>query len=166
MQKQILPVIALLALLIGCGGKEAEIAASGAVSASAGSPKPSEMPVGVPPLVQGKSLATHDLALGESVYKSTCGLCHRIGSRGAPRLGDKEDWESRLARGKEVLYDRAINGYRGSKGSMPSRGSNARLSENEVKAAVDYMVWYSVPWPHDPLRSHMFSATTKQSTIS
>jgi len=85
------------------------------------------------------------LAIGEKVYKSTCSICHKSGLNGAPRMGSKKDWESRLAQGNEVLYDHAINGYRGSKGSMPSRGSNARLSEAEVKAAVDYIVRYSIP---------------------
>jgi hypothetical protein len=71
----------------------------------------------------------------------------------------------RLARGNEILYVHAVKGYRGSKGSMPSRGSNAKLSEDEVKAAVDYMVWYSMPKPHGPFGSQVFSATTKQFTM-
>jgi cytochrome c5 len=60
-------------------------------------------------------------------------------------MGSKKDWEPRIAQGNDILYSRAINGYRGSKGSMPSRGSNPRLSEAEVKAAVDYMVANAVP---------------------
>src|SRR3989338_7053078 len=120
MQKQILIVIASLALLSGCGGKGKAVA----VPATA---------------------ATPDLATGEKVYKGTCSICHKSGLKGAPRLGKKQDWEARLAQGKEVLYDRAINGYIGKKGSMPSRGSNSRLSEDEVKAAVDYMVVHAIP---------------------
>jgi len=60
-------------------------------------------------------------------------------------MGSARDWEHRLAQGKETLYKRAINGYRGEKGSMPSRGSNAKLSEEDVKAAVDYMFKHAVP---------------------
>lgn len=85
------------------------------------------------------------LSLGERVYKSTCSICHQSGLRGAPKIGSARDWESRLAQGKETLYKRALGGYRGKKGSMPSRGSNAKLSENEVKAAVDYMVVHAIP---------------------
>lgn len=48
---------------------------------------------------------------------------------------------------------------------MPSRGSNAKLSEYEVRAAVDYMVQYSMPKLHGSLGSHVFSATPKQLTI-
>ena len=39
------------------------------------------------------------------------------------------------------------------------------LSDDEVKAAVDYMVWYSMPKPHNPFGSQVFSATTKQFTM-
>lgn len=85
------------------------------------------------------------LALGEQVYRSTCSICHQAGSRGAPRIGSVQDWQHRLDQGKEVLYERAIGGYRGKKGSMPSRGSNAKLSDAEVKAAVDYMYEHAAP---------------------
>jgi len=165
MQKQVLAVIALLALFSGCDSRKGEIATPGAVPASAELPKPKEVSVNTPPFLLGNPSTLHDLAVGEQVYKNTCSICHRVGLKGAPRLGDREDWVSRLAQGSEVLYGHAVNGYRGRKGSMPSRGSNAKLSENEVKAAVDYMVWYSVPKSYGPLRSQVFSATTKQSTI-
>lgn len=123
------------------------------------------MPASAPPSLPMKSPALRDLATGEKVYRNTCSICHRLGQRGAPRLGDTEDWMLRLAQGNETLYAHAINGYRGNKGSMPSRGSNARLSGDEVKAAVDYMVWYSVPGSHGSLGSHLFSAMPKPFTI-
>ena len=145
MQKQFLAVSALLALLSGCGSREGEIAAPSIVPTAAELPK--------------------KISAGEKVYRNTCSICHRLGLKGAPRLGDREDWTLRLAQGNEILYVHAVKGYRGSKGSMPSRGSNAKLSEDEVKAAVDYMVWYSMPKPHGPFGSQVFSATTKQFTI-
>ncbi|HEU0219505.1 MAG TPA: c-type cytochrome [Gallionella sp.] len=165
MQKQVLVAIALLALFFGCDSQEGGTAAPGTAPVAAELPKPKEVSVNSPPILLGKPSISHDLAIGEKVYRNTCGLCHRLGLKGAPRLGDKEDWMSRLAQGNEVFYNHAINGYRGSKGFMPSRGSNAKLSENEVKAAVDYMVRYSVPKPHGPLGSHVFSSTAKPSTI-
>lgn len=165
-QQRLLAVTALLVLLSGCGaGKKDEAAAPSPAAAVAGTPGQSGVPVGVPPPVPVKSATPLDQATGERVYRNTCSLCHRIGVKGAPRLGDAKDWALRLAQGNEVLYNRAINGYRGSKGSMPSRGSNAKLSTDEVRAAVDYMVRYSVPKPHGSLGSHLFSATTKQFTI-
>lgn len=141
MQKQVLAFSALLALLSACDSREVKVTA----------PAAAELP--------GK------ISAGEKVYRNTCSICHRLGLKGAPRLGDQEDWALRLAQGNEILYVHAVKGYRGSKGSMPSRGSNAKLSEDEVKAAVDYMVWYSMPKPHGPFGSQVFSATTKQFTI-
>lgn len=85
------------------------------------------------------SAAPADLATGENVYKKTCSMCHQSGVGGAPRHGNKEEWAPRIAQGKEVLYGHAINGFRGSKGFMPARGSNFSLSDAEVKAAVDFM---------------------------
>ncbi len=105
------------------------------------------------------------VSIGEKAYRNTCSICHRLGVNGAPRLGDTEDWALRFAQGNEVLYSRAIKGYRGKKGSMPARGSNARLSDEEVKAAVDYMVQHSVPKSRGPLGSHLFSNTARPFTI-
>lgn len=135
MQKQILIAIASLALLSGCGGKDRGTAAP-----------PSSVPQFQFAEVKSQTAAAGtDLATGEKVYKSTCSICHKSGLSGAPRIGSRDDWEPRLAQGKDVLYDRAIHGYRGKKGSMPARGSNVRLSDDEVKAAVDYMVTHAVP---------------------
>jgi len=150
MQKQTLIVIASLALVYGCGGKGKEVAAAApaviatpnaAVAPISPSPQPNE------PKLQAIATAP-DLVTGEKVYKSTCGICHKSGLKGAPRLGnkkDKKDWELRLAQDRAILYDHAINGYVGKKGSMPSRGSNAKLSGDEVRAAVDYMVVHAIP---------------------
>ena len=80
-----------------------------------------------------------DLEKGEHVYKGTCSLCHATGTAGAPVLGSKADWEPRIAQGKETLYSHAINGFTGTKGAMPAKGANAGLSDEDVKAAVDYM---------------------------
>jgi len=55
---------------------------------------------------------------------------------GAPKFGNKVAWSQRIAQGRETLYNNAINGLRG----MPPRGGNPALSDDEVKAAVDYMV--------------------------
>ena len=51
----------------------------------------------------------------------------------------KADWSPRIAQGKETLYKHAMEGYTGAKGMMPARGGAASLSNDEVKAAVDFM---------------------------
>ncbi len=73
---------------------------------------------------------------GEKTYKSMCFSCHDMGVAGAPKTGDAEAWAPRIAAGKEALYANAING----KGAMPAKGGNPSFSDEEVKAAVDYML--------------------------
>jgi cytochrome c5 len=77
---------------------------------------------------------------GEQVYNKTCMICHGDGIAGAPKMGDKEAWQARILQGMEILESRAIQGYQGSLGSMPAKGGNASLSDEEVKSAVAYMV--------------------------
>jgi len=62
--------------------------------------------------------------------------CHQAGINGAPRFGNKVAWAPRIAQGREKLYENAVKGLRG----MPPRGGNPNLNDDEVKAAVDYMV--------------------------
>lgn len=76
---------------------------------------------------------------GKAIYMKACRICHGNGSAGAPKAGDAAAWQTRAAKGKEVLYDHAINGFR-AKGFMPPKGGNKRLTDEEVKAAVDYML--------------------------
>lgn len=73
---------------------------------------------------------------GKDIYNSVCMACHTAGIAGAPKLGDKPGWESRLVQGQEVIIKNAINGIRG----MPARGGRADLSDADVKLAVEYML--------------------------
>jgi cytochrome c5 len=43
----------------------------------------------------------------------------------------------------DTLNSNSINGFTGKTGMMPARGGNAALSDDEVKAAVAYMVAHS-----------------------
>ena len=76
---------------------------------------------------------------GEKLFSSVCATCHTAGLMGAPKLGDKADWAPRIAQGKDTLYKHAIVGYQGKAGVMPAKGGS-QASDDEVKAAVDYMV--------------------------
>jgi cytochrome c5 len=80
---------------------------------------------------------------GQDAYAS-CGACHTAGIVGAPKLGDAAVWSARIAQGVEILYDHAINGFQGNAGMMPAKGGNAALSDDSVKAAVDYMLQQSL----------------------
>ncbi|MFP4263275.1 MAG: c-type cytochrome, partial [Halomonas sp.] len=73
---------------------------------------------------------------GEALYGSAgCAACHDSGAAGAPVLGDADAWAERIEQGTDTLYESAING----KGAMPAKGGSS-ASDDEVKAAVDYMV--------------------------
>ncbi|WP_204352688.1 c-type cytochrome [Salinicola halophilus] len=71
---------------------------------------------------------------GKTVFESDCAGCHQGG--GAPAIGDRDAWASRLDAGMETLYANAIDGV----GGMPAKGGNADLSDDAVRAAVDYIV--------------------------
>ncbi len=76
---------------------------------------------------------------GKEAY-SSCAACHGSGVAGAPKFGLKDAWSDRITKGKETLYNNAINGFQGVAGYMPAKGGNAALSDESVKAAVDYMI--------------------------
>jgi len=78
---------------------------------------------------------------GKATYDSICVACHGSGIPGIPQLGDAAAWAPRIEQGNDTLYERAINGYTGSSGMpMPAKGGNPSLSDDDVKAAVDYIV--------------------------
>ena len=77
---------------------------------------------------------------GKKTYNGSCVACHGAGVAGAPRVGDKGAWAERIDKGVTTLYANAINGVQGSSGVMPAKGGNPALSDDEIKAVVDYMV--------------------------
>jgi len=75
------------------------------------------------------SAATFDN--GSSIYQKSCSSCHDSGIMGAPKLGHE-----RYSADIEELVTNSINGI----GRMPARGGNRNLSDEDVRAAVEYMV--------------------------
>ena len=115
-----------LGLLAACGKKE-DTAAAPAAAPQAQAPAPTAQ-------------VDENLLKGERVYKGTCAMCHGTGAGGAPMFKSKAEWEPRIAQGKETLYEHALKGFNGTKGAMPAKGGNNALPDEDVKAAVDYMV--------------------------
>ena len=76
------------------------------------------------------------LADGQKTYKATCQACHASGAAGAPKLGDKEAWAPRIATGVDAMLAVAIKG----KGAMPPKGACAACTDDDLKAAIEYMV--------------------------
>lgn len=109
------------AVLAGASG-EAALAAARAATAEATNPAAAATPKD-----------------GRSVYEGLCSACHGSGIAGAPRL-ERAAWEARIAKGRETLYRNALQGYAGESGVMPPKGGNLELSDEDVRATVDWML--------------------------
>jgi cytochrome c5 len=102
------------------------------------SPAPAETPVATPaPATTAPAAAARS---GKQVYDTSCFACHAIGAAGAPKFGDRAAWAPRIAQGMDLLVTHAINGFQGATGVMPPKGTCANCSDDEMKAAVEYMV--------------------------
>ncbi len=88
-------------------------------------------------LLIGVNFATANEA--ENLYKAKCATCHAAGVAGAPIVGNKDQWAPRIAKGMDALYDTALNGSKVNPAMLP-KGGFADLSDDSVKAIVDYMV--------------------------
>jgi cytochrome c5 len=74
--------------------------------------------------------------IGQKIYMKSCLACHAAGVAGAPKLGDTAAWAPRIATGMDALVTSSIKG----KNVMPPRGTCASCSDDELRAAVEYMV--------------------------
>lgn len=83
------------------------------------------------------SVATLDVRVltGEAIYNKTCVACHATGVSGAPILGDKAAWATRLTKGLTVLTANSTNGIN----QMPAKGNQPDLTEEEMTLVVIYM---------------------------
>jgi cytochrome c5 len=139
---KLLPLTLAIALA-ACGQKNPAPAAAALAEAVATAPAPSMLPAAAPaaatePAAPAPAPAAGggDLALGEKVFGANCVSCHGAGVLGAPKVGDKTAWGPRVAQGKETLYTHALGGFK----MMPAKGGNPALKDEEIKAAIDYMV--------------------------
>jgi len=73
---------------------------------------------------------------GKKIYDTKCFMCHAAGVANAPKLGDKAAWEPRIATGMDAMLAVAIKG----KGAMPPKGTCMDCSDDDLKAAIQYMV--------------------------
>ncbi len=119
-EERIAPVGAVYA---GATGASAQAAAAAAATAAA--------------MASGAYGGTLD---GKVIFDNLCTACHTTGVGKAPTL-DHSHWDARLAQGKDTLYKHAMEGYTGPDGGiMPPKGGNAGLSEEQIHAAVDWML--------------------------
>ena len=77
---------------------------------------------------------------GTELFEQTCSVCHGQGIAGAPKAGDKAAWAPRIAEGKAMLYQHALQGFQGKTGVMPPKGGRTDMPDDLIKQAVDHMV--------------------------
>ena len=65
----------------------------------------------------------------------SCALCHIDGNGGAPRLGDAEEWQPRLAQGKDALLTHTIEGFN----NMPPLGYCMSCEREDFSVLIDFM---------------------------
>ena len=69
-------------------------------------------------------------------WRRTCALCHVAGEGGAPRMGDLDAWQPRLAQGRDMLLHHTITGLN----RMPPLGYCMDCSEDDFIAMIRMMV--------------------------
>jgi len=72
---------------------------------------------------------------GEKIYNTYCVACHGTGAAGAPKKGDANAWQERVAQGPETLIKHAIAGLN----AMPARGTCGDCSDDEIAATVEFL---------------------------
>lgn len=144
----VLAIIPLLGLLLlsgaGCSEKEATSTgesapaqASAPEMAEAESPAPAaETPEPVAAAAEQTAAEPAAAVDGQKVFQSSCQACHATGVAGAPKLGDKEAWAPRIAKGNDALLSSVKNGLN----AMPPKGGCMGCSDEELDAAVTYLV--------------------------
>ena len=108
----------------GATGAAAQAAAAAAAQAS--------LPANIP--FDGRSDGA------EIFNNSTCTGCHTAGIGGAPKLDAAGIGARVAAQGLDELVKKAIEGFTGTAGVMPAKGGNPALTDEQIKATVDWMV--------------------------
>ena len=102
---------------------------------------------GLKGLVKAERLPVSDHAVlqrGAMIWDQNCRICHGTGNFGTPKITGSKFWAPRIEQGLPVLFAHAINGFLSpSGGNMPAKGGNTDLSDDDVRAAVRFMVFHS-----------------------
>ncbi|UCC55122.1 MAG: cytochrome c5 family protein [Gammaproteobacteria bacterium] len=143
----LIPALALLMMLgAGCSEKETtppqetaapQEAAPAPVEAPEAATAPAEPQVAAePPATDTPADTQTASAGGEKTYKTYCHVCHAAGIAGAPKLGDKDLWAPRIAKGNDAMFSSVKNGLK----TMPPKGTCMGCSDDELRAAMQYMI--------------------------
>lgn len=74
---------------------------------------------------------------GKDIYNSACTACHSSGVLGAPKTQVAGDWQPRIDdKGYDQVWKNALTGIN----AMPPMGTCGDCSDDDIKAAIDYMI--------------------------
>lgn len=140
MKKKFIATLGVVSLLTlsGCGDSSAPEKA-----AAPAAPAPATTAPAAPADKPAPAAAAAQPAGGNggALFQTNCFACHgpaTAAALNAPAIGDKAAWKDRIAKGVDALYATAINGSATNPVMAPRGGTG--LSDEELKAAVDYMV--------------------------
>tara|TARA_Y100000385_G_C12843151_1_gene529696 strand:- start:134 stop:361 length:228 start_codon:yes stop_codon:yes gene_type:complete len=68
-------------------------------------------------------------------WARSCALCHITGEANAPVIGDAEEWQQRLQKGKAALLNNVVKGIN----SMPPLGYCMSCEAADFRVMIDYM---------------------------
>ena len=77
---------------------------------------------------------------GKTIFGNLCTTCPTKAATGAPVITDKSAGAPRIAQGLDTLVKHATAGFQGGKGLMPAKGGNPSLTNEQVKATVEWMI--------------------------
>ena len=75
---------------------------------------------------------------GQAVYNKACVTCHAAGVANAPKAHDAAAWEARIAAAGGI--DGLVAVSKTGKGAMPPKGLCADCSDDDLKAAIEFMI--------------------------
>jgi cytochrome c5 len=74
---------------------------------------------------------------GKDIYAGACTACHAAGLLGAPKTQIAAEWQPRLdEKGYDQIWKNALDGI----GAMPAMGACVDCTDDDIKAAIDYMI--------------------------
>ncbi|MCC5791963.1 MAG: cytochrome c5 family protein [Legionellaceae bacterium] len=91
----------------------------------------------VPAVTQVSDAEEEDVPVGKEIYGQYCAACHQRGLAGAPVFRKAESWEPLLA--KKSLDELTATSIKGIN-AMPAKGTCNRCSEDDLRAAIEYML--------------------------
>ena len=140
MNKVLITIVAATLVIAGCSDKQDT--ASDAMDTTTGMASDTAEPAGevTSDAKESASEAVSEVsdggATGQKIYKQSCQACHANGVANAPKPGDKAAWAPRIATGMDAMLATAKKG----KGAMPPKGTCMGCSDDDLKAAIEYMV--------------------------